>query len=281
MFEFSYKNFSLPLFFSHYWYLAKNIFRHPVNLGDRRRKRQPRQRRTTVGHTSDPITLSYAFSPKHVIRSARLSDIKAVFQRSFSRWSAVIPVNFVEANSYYSADIQIGFYSGHHKDCSAPFDGPNGFQLAHASYLEKGQIHINADRAWVVDLESVKSSRDVDLESVALHEIGHILGLVNHSSDPCSVMYSTIGVERIVDLTAEDVKRIQKLYGRNPNFDSSTIRNSGNRNNGYISDILLVAITILLIIILFYVVCFRPCLGRYGYCFTLLCPILLLLLFIH
>ncbi|KAM7466026.1 hypothetical protein LguiB_013588 [Lonicera macranthoides] len=210
-----------------YWYLAKNIIRPPVNLRGRRQKRRPRRRHTTVGHTPDPITLSYAFSPKHIIRSARFSDIKAVFQRSFSRWSAVIPVNFVDANSYYVADIKIGFYSGHHKDCSIPFDGPKGFELAHASDLEEGQIHINADIAWFVDLDSLKSRRDVDLESVAIHEIGHILGLENHSSDPYSVMYSSQGVEKIVDLTAEDVKRIQKLYGRNPKFDSRTIRNSG------------------------------------------------------
>jgi hypothetical protein len=76
-------------------------------------------------------------------------------------------------------DIRVGFYGGDHGDDS-PFDG----QLAHASYSsEDGDIHLDAAEDWSVDVGSAMGHLAVDLETVATHEIGHIVGL-GHSSSP-------------------------------------------------------------------------------------------------
>ncbi|GMQ04880.1 hypothetical protein CsSME_00050141 [Camellia sinensis var. sinensis] len=170
---------------------------------------------------SSPMTLTYAFSPVNIIHYVSQSDLKAVFERAFSRWSAVIPVNFTEANNYWAADIKIGFYHGDHGDGEA-FDGVLGI-LAHAFSPENGRFHLDAAETWAVDFGSEKSKVAVDLESVVTHEIGHILGLA-HSSVKQAVMYPSLSPRtKKVDLRLDDVEGVQSLYGSNPNFKFSSL----------------------------------------------------------
>uniref|UniRef100_A0A0E0K0V5 Peptidase metallopeptidase domain-containing protein n=1 Tax=Oryza punctata TaxID=4537 RepID=A0A0E0K0V5_ORYPU len=151
------------------------------------------------------------------------ATLSAVFARAFSRWAAATRLQFTEVASASDADITIGFYSGDHGDGEA-FDGPLG-TLAHAFSPTDGRFHLDAAEAWVAsgDLSTSSSfGTAVDLESVAVHEIGHLLGL-GHSSVPDSIMYPTIRTgTRKVDLESDDVLGIQSLYGTNPNFKGVT-----------------------------------------------------------
>ncbi|PIN13600.1 Envelysin [Handroanthus impetiginosus] len=165
---------------------------------------------------SPPMLLTYAFSPGNVIDYVSLEDVTTAFQRAFSRWSAVIPVNFTEAEGYSSADIKIGWYSGDHGDGEA-FDGVLGV-LAHAFSPENGRFHLDAAERWAVDFTAEKSKVAVDLESVATHEIGHVLGLA-HSTVKEAIMYPSLSPRtKKVDLRRDDVVGIQALYGSNPNY---------------------------------------------------------------
>ncbi len=70
-------------------------------------------------------------------------------------------------------------------------------------------VHFDRDEATWADGASGVS---FDVETVALHEIGHILGL-RHSADPRAVMFSSIpaGVRR-AQLTEDDLAGIGQIY---------------------------------------------------------------------
>ncbi|KAL2233595.1 metalloendoproteinase 2-MMP [Sesamum indicum] len=161
--------------------------------------------------------LTYAFLPEN-----QLSDVvKTVFSRAFERWSEVTTLTFTEISSFNRADIRIGFFSREHGD-GEPFDGVLG-TLAHAFSPPTGRCHFDGEENWVIDGDFLNGAplSAVDLESVAVHEIGHILGL-GHSSVEEAIMYPSISSgTRKVELADDDIMGIQELYGSNPNYNGS------------------------------------------------------------
>ncbi|XP_061362220.1 metalloendoproteinase 2-MMP-like [Gastrolobium bilobum] len=173
--------------------------------------------------------LTYAFFPGNDLSDA----VKGVFAAAFERWSEVTTLKFRETVSYFVADIRIGFFSGDHGD-SEPFDGILG-TLAHAFSPTNGRFHLDAAEDWVVSGDATKSalSTAVDLESVAVHEIGHLLGL-GHSSVKEAIMFPTISSRtKKVLLAEDDIQGIQYLYGTNPNYNGSATMSSPETNSSH------------------------------------------------
>lgn len=155
----------------------------------------------------DKTTITYFFANgTSKIGGDREKDL---VRTAFDLWAAETPLTFEEASSARSADIIIGWASGQHGDGDS-FDGP-GDVLAHASYpnpYAERQVflHFDDDERWV-DSET----DNIDLLTVAAHEIGHTLGF-DHSDDPNALMFpSYSGPHRF--LGRDDIAGAQDVYG--------------------------------------------------------------------
>ncbi|CAI0455675.1 unnamed protein product [Linum tenue] len=125
--------------------------------------------------------------------------------RAFQTWAENTQFEFRRDDHAELADIKIGFFSGYHGDTGS-FDGPGG-SLAHSSPPKSGLLHFDSEETWAVG--SVQKAFDV--ETVALHEIGHILGLM-HSSVPTAIMYPAVGDGVTKELSRDDVHGFRALY---------------------------------------------------------------------
>ncbi|KAL5722480.1 hypothetical protein ACHQM5_005996 [Ranunculus cassubicifolius] len=158
--------------------------------------------------TWDRTALTYKF--RSTVEVVDIQTLRYVISNAFSKWEAVTQFTFTEAQDGSSSDIEIGFHRLAHDD-NAPFDGlGDGMRntLAHAYPPTNGRFHYDADESWSTN----PSPNEIDLESVAVHEIGHLLGL-DHSEVREAVMFSGIspGVTKR-DLASDDIQGIRTLY---------------------------------------------------------------------
>ncbi|KAK7381355.1 hypothetical protein VNO78_33991 [Psophocarpus tetragonolobus] len=147
--------------------------------------------------------LSYAHSSSASFNIA-LNVVRQAKSRAFQTWAQATNSRFrFTENARPPADIVYGFHRGAHGD-GLPFDGPGGV-LAHAFAPENGRCHYDSDERWTTN------GGGTDMETVAVHEIGHLLGL-HHSNEPNAVMFPTIqGIRRF--LAQDDINGIRALYG--------------------------------------------------------------------
>ncbi|CAK9139190.1 unnamed protein product [Ilex paraguariensis] len=132
-------------------------------------------------------------------------DAMGAVARAFEKWASVSHFTFTRTGDFANADIKIGFHRGDHGDGN-PFDGRGGV-LAHSWPPTDGRFHYDADEVWSVG----PVANAFDLETVALHEIGHLLGL-GHSSVQDAIMFSGIPPGVTKGLHGDDIDGIKALY---------------------------------------------------------------------
>lgn len=134
-------------------------------------------------------------------------------RNAFATWMTVSPLTFTEVALNQNPDIRIGWRPANDPDLSMV-----GGVLAHADFppgcsvvtntLPKPVHFDDSEHTWA----NGALPGTFDVETVALHEIGHILGLA-HSSVTGSVMFASVSsnfTKRA--LTADDIAGIQSLY---------------------------------------------------------------------
>jgi len=134
---------------------------------------------------------------------------RGIIKEAFKQWSNVSHLSFTEVLPLEGPHFRISWESGNHGDGSR-FDGP-GRVLAHAFFPppcggpHAGDLHFDEGENWSED------TRGIHLGAVAVHEIGHLLGL-SHSDNTSAIMFPTYSPNRLT-LGQDDIEGIHALYG--------------------------------------------------------------------
>ena len=153
----------------------------------------------------------------------------AEIQAAFDAWSAVADITFVQVPDYgepfnypqWSGDIRLG---GH------DFDGPGGM-LAHAFFPPDnqgsgaGDIHFDAEEKWVIGFD--EDPNTFDIFQVAVHEIGHAIGLDHVAADVVAAVMNPYYTEDLRGLQESDIAGAQYLYGSNAELKLSAVPEPG------------------------------------------------------
>lgn len=157
-----------------------------------------------LGTPSGTITWSADyFDTLDYVNSFSELDFDAALVAAFDTWESVASIDFQMVASADLSDVDL---------LSGPIGGAAG--IAQYSYdsnpglssILGGSVTFSSDLTW----SPYGGSGGVDFYAVALHEIGHILGL-GHVNDPTEIMNPVISTDT---LGSGDIAGAQYLYGR-------------------------------------------------------------------
>ncbi len=132
---------------------------------------------------------------------------------AFRTWAAIVPITFTEVAVNANPDILIDWRNANDPDLSmvggtlAHADFPQGCGVVTNSFPKP--IHFDdSEHAWSIGA----ISGAFDVQTVALHEIGHILGL-QHSTVTGAVMFASVSSNSTLRvLQPDDIAGIRGLY---------------------------------------------------------------------
>jgi hypothetical protein len=179
---------------------------------------------STLGTPGGTVTYSFMGNGKDLSReSSSIGSSVAVsslpgfqpcfiteIQTAFAAWQAVANIQFVQVDDNGAAFDAAGA-AGDIRIAAHVFDGPSG-TLAHAFYPPSngtsaaGDIHFDSQETWSCN------NSGINIGVVALHEIGHSLGLAHENTGTVAVMDPYYNPS-LSGLQADDVNGAASIYG--------------------------------------------------------------------
>lgn len=142
------------------------------------------------------------------------SIFQGAVQAAVKTWNATGLVRFELVEAATEFDVLCAWRRTAHEDC--PSFGQDS-SVAHASSRAGASfVHFDAGRDW-----SPQATQPLPLAQVALHELGHVLGL-GHSNDPQAVMFPNYDERRNLP-NRSDLAGLSSLYGGEPSAHGDLI----------------------------------------------------------
>jgi hypothetical protein len=167
---------------------------------------------TNLGGTTTS-NLQATFNSNVYLKNAGPTNWQSQILKAAQAWAQQANVNFAVVNDNGAAsgsgsyqqgdpgmgDIRVGGYNFGNSTLAMAYQPPPG-----NNYSIAGDIVFNTGKTWA-------EGRTYDLFTVALHEMGHALGLDESSSTSAAMYGSYTGVKN--GLSSDDIAGIQAIYG--------------------------------------------------------------------
>ena len=142
------------------------------------------------------------------------APMQSLVRSAFDRWETVVNINFVEVVESASASIRLGMDS---IDGSGSTIGEARWSYffggaGEANHFAQAEIRFDNAEGWYLNsVNQIVSSGGSDFFALALHEIGHAIGL-DHAAGNLEVM-NAISSSSIHDLFPGDIAGGRAIYG--------------------------------------------------------------------
>lgn len=161
--------------------------------------------------------LSYYVNPTN--SGMTTTDVMSAFNTSFNTWdnetaynlfgAANVDTNAVYGDQNYKNEIAFGLYND-----------PGVIAVTTTWYTRRGKEIVEFDMLYNTSFnwgDGAANSSLMDLQSIATHELGHGIGLLDIYTDTCSEVtmfgYGSEGETKARDLEPADITGLESMYG--------------------------------------------------------------------
>lgn len=139
-----------------------------------------------------------------------------LMKQAFAKWTQATngKIVFAYVKNPAEAQIKVRFV----KDAEESSKLKNALGVTHTKYIKNCQNNVCSMNLYHADIDIANNApnggallKDA-VYRVMVHEIGHSIGLLEHSPNPLSIMYDT-KKSRNATITKEDLKNLYNLYG--------------------------------------------------------------------
>lgn len=143
------------------------------------------------------------------------AHFRRAWQRAVKAWNAVNVVDLISTNHYQKADIILGVKNSYHSAGGTVENisgGVVGYTSEEFGHVNGVPLFVHQNKSYLVISSMKQAHYDAVNEqaSVAMHELGHDLGL-EHSDSPHSIMQQAAPTY-LYSIPEVDAKHLQQLY---------------------------------------------------------------------